>query len=83
MWRIYYFPDTGVIKYQINIEAVSQLEPLPYIDVTEKQDVTDKVIDLETLEIKTAEPGVKLAPAFTRPASRSIRELAAILRNKP
>jgi hypothetical protein len=82
MWRIYYFPETGVIKYQINIEAASQLEPMPFIDVQEKVDVLDKIIDINTLEIKTA-PAIKLTPTFPKTEKKSIRELAAVLNRKP
>ena len=61
MWRIFYYPDTGVIKYQINIEAVATSETLPYIDVSEKITVKDKIIDLETKELVIA-PIVQLPP---------------------
>jgi hypothetical protein len=82
MWRIYYFPETGVIKYQINIEAASQMEPMPFIDMQEKVDIKDKMIDIDTLEVIAA-PAIKLTPTFAKTEKKSIRELALILSKKP
>lgn len=83
MWRIYYFPESGIIKYQINIEAASQLEPMPFIDLEEKIDVNGKCVDLETKTIVSAEAPPKVVPSFNKTNTRSIRELAALLNNKP
>jgi hypothetical protein len=51
MWRIYYYPNTGMIKYQINIEMASQLEPMPFIDLSTQQDLKDKKVDLVTKQL--------------------------------
>lgn len=49
MWRIYYNPDNGNIKYQINASNASLNEILPYVDFEEQQLINNKSIDLETL----------------------------------
>ena len=61
MWRIFYYPNTGIIKYQISIEAVAASETLPYINVNEKITIKDKIVDLETKELVIA-PIIELPP---------------------
>ena len=74
MWRIFYHPDTGIIKYQINIEAVAASETLPYIDVSEKIAVKDKKIDVASKQLVTAEVVQADRPTFgkTSPFSAPI-----------
>lgn len=67
MWRIYYYPDTGRIKYQINIESASQLEPTPFVDFMEQQNIEGKSIDINTKQLVNAPPIPRVEPAFTKP----------------
>lgn len=74
MWRIYYYPVTGKIKYQINVEAASQLEPMPFVDYSAKQNIDGKKIDLASKTLVDDDPIPVLAPSFSRPEKITIRD---------
>lgn len=69
MWRIYYYPNTGMIKYQINIEAASQMEPMPFVDYPNKQDIEGRKVDIKTKQLVPADPIPQYSPSFPTPDS--------------
>jgi hypothetical protein len=68
MWRIYYYPNTGMIKYQINIESASQMEPMPFIDFAEKQDLEGKQVDINSKRLVEAPAIPVRKPSFETPS---------------
>ena len=74
MWRIYYYPNTGIIKYQINIEAASQMEPMPFVDFPEKQELEGLMIDTASKRLIPAPPFVRPEPTFDRTSKVRVRE---------
>ena len=56
MWRIFYQADTGKIRYMISMNGVTGNETLAFIDVQNKIDINDKMIDVETGNIVIAPP---------------------------
>jgi hypothetical protein len=55
MWRIYYKPNTGVIVYATDNSKIARIE-LPFIESEIRIDITDKIVNLETLTIEPAVP---------------------------
>jgi hypothetical protein len=74
MHRIYYYPNTGAIKYQINIELASQYEPMPFVDFVEHQDIEGKKIDLVSKTLVPGDPIVKAEPTFAKPERIRVRD---------
>jgi hypothetical protein len=74
MHRIYYYPNTGQIKYQINIELASQLEPMPFVDFVEHQDIEGKKIDIESKTLVPGDPIPVVVPTFSKPDRIRVRD---------
>lgn len=74
MWRIYYYPNTGMIKYQINIESASQLEPMPFVDFAVKQNIQGVQVDPVSKTLVPAAAIPQQAPSFSKPERIQVRQ---------
>ena len=81
MWRIYYYPNNGMIKYQINIEAASQMEPMPFVDFIDKQNIEGRKIDLNSKSLVDAPQPPAVSPAFNNASRFVFKSIDAAKKN--